>query len=59
MDIRVEFNPFRNVENIVEVEKQVGDSMYLTVYRSSLEQERSIEIGGAYGLDFKLRWEVE
>ena len=59
LDLRVEFNPFRNVENVVELEKQVGDSLYLTLYRSSLEQERSVDLGGAYGLDFKLRWEVE
>ena len=59
VDLRVEFNPFRNVENVIELEKQVGESLYLTLYRSSLEQERSVDLGGAYGLDFKLRWEVE
>lgn len=59
VDLRLEFNPFRNAENYLEMEKQVGDSVYLTLYRTSLEQERSVKIGGAYGLDFKVRWEVE
>jgi hypothetical protein len=59
VDVRLEFNPFRNAENYLELEKQVGESFYLTLYRTSLEQERSIDIGGAYGLDFKVRWEVE
>jgi hypothetical protein len=59
VDLRLEFNPFRNAENYLELEKQVGDSTFLTLYRSSLEQERSVKIGGAYGLDFKVRWEVE
>jgi len=58
-DVRLEFNPFRNVENYLELEKQVGDSFYMTLYRSSLEQERAVNLGGAYGLDFKVRWERE
>jgi hypothetical protein len=59
VDLRLEFNPFRNAENYLEMEKQLGDSVFLTLYRTSLEQERSVKIGGAYGLDFKVRWEVE
>ena len=59
MDLRLEFNPFRNAENYIELEKQLGDSTFLTLYRTSLEQEHSVKIGGAYGLDFKVRWEVE
>jgi len=51
MDLRLEFNPFRNAENYIELEKQLGDSTFLTLYRTSLEQEHSVKIGGAYGFN--------
>jgi len=58
-DMRFEFNPLRTAENTLELEREVSDGIYVTIFRSSMEQDRSLEIGGAYGVDFKMRWDVE
>jgi len=58
-DMRFEFNPLRTAENTLELERELSDGIYVTIFRSSIEQDRSLDIGGAYGVDFKMRWDVE
>ncbi|MCK6521737.1 translocation/assembly module TamB domain-containing protein [Myxococcota bacterium] len=54
-----EFNPFRLNDQYLAVEKQLAHNVYLNVFWASFQRERNLSIGGAYGADFKVRWEAE
>ncbi len=41
------------------VEKRIARRLFMTAYWSSIEYDRSLDIGGAYGTEFKLRWELD
>jgi hypothetical protein len=41
------------------IEKNVSRNLYTSLYWSRQQRERNLNIGGAYGLDIKLRWELE
>jgi autotransporter translocation and assembly factor TamB len=46
-------------DSYLAAERELYDNLYLNVYWSSEQRERSLDIGGAYGADFKVRWESE
>ena len=46
-------------DSYLAAERELYDNLYLNVYWSSEQRERSLNIGGAYGADFKVRWESE
>ncbi|MCB9743310.1 MAG: translocation/assembly module TamB domain-containing protein [Alphaproteobacteria bacterium] len=54
-----EFNPFRLDDQYLAVERNLTGNIYLNLFWSSYERERDLSIGGAYGADFRVRWEVE
>lgn len=54
-----EFNPFRLDDQYLAMEKQLTNNVYLNLYWASYQRERNLAIGGAYGADFRVRWEVE
>jgi len=41
------------------VEKNLSRNLYTTAYWSSQQRERYLDIGGAYGVDLKVRWEID
>jgi len=41
------------------VEKNLRSNLYTTAYWSSQQRERYLDIGGAYGVDLKVRWEID
>lgn len=41
------------------VERRLAKRLYATVYYASKQQGRSLDIGGAYGAEFKFRWELD
>jgi len=58
-DVIGEFNPNRPADTYLGVEKQLTQSFYMTFYRSGLEEDHGMSLGGAYGADFKLRWDYD
>ncbi|MEE2751396.1 MAG: translocation/assembly module TamB domain-containing protein, partial [Myxococcota bacterium] len=56
-DVIGEFNPNRPVDTYLGVERQLTEGLYVTFYRSGLEEDHGMELGGAYGADFKVRWD--
>ena len=41
----------------VSVERRLAERMYASAYLATQQEGRSLPIGGAYGTEFKLRWE--
>ena len=41
------------------IERRLAKRLYATVYYASKQQGRSLDIGGAYGAEFKFRWELD
>jgi hypothetical protein len=58
-DVIGEFNPNRPADTYLGVEKQLTQNFYMTFYRSGLEEDHGMNLGGAYGADFKLRWDFD
>ncbi len=58
-DVIGEFNPNRPADTYLGVEKQLTQNFYMTFYRSGLEEDHGMSLGGAYGADFKLRWDYD
>jgi hypothetical protein len=46
-------------DTYASVERRIARRLYLTGYWASREQGRSLSIGGAFGADFSLRWELD
>ncbi len=46
-------------DTYASVEKRVARRLYLKAYWASVQEERYLNIGGAYGTEFKLRWELD
>jgi len=46
-------------DTYLAAERELYDNLYLNVYWSSEQRQSSRNIGGAYGADFKVRWESE
>jgi hypothetical protein len=54
-----EMNVTRPEDFYLSVEKRVAQHLYLTTYYASIQYERSLDLGGAFGSELQLRWEVE
>ncbi len=54
-----EMNVTRPEDLFVSVEKRLARRLFATTYYSSIQYERSLDIGGAWGAEVKLRWEIE
>jgi len=46
-------------DRYLALEKALARNLYLRLFWSSLERERSRELGGAYGADVEVRWEAD
>ena len=46
-------------DTYLAAEREVYDNLYVNLYWSSEQRERSLDIGGAYGAEFKVRWESD
>jgi hypothetical protein len=57
MDLIWELSPVQSFDSYLAVEKQSAENFYVSFFHASEEQDRSLEIGGAYGADFKFRLE--
>jgi autotransporter translocation and assembly factor TamB len=45
-------------DKYVSLEKRIAQRMYLTGYWAGIQEDRSLPIGGAWGTEFKFRWEI-
>jgi len=54
-----EMNLTRREDWYLSLEKRIARRLYLSSYYASEQYERSLAIGGAFGAEFKLRWEIE
>lgn len=54
-----ELNMVQFGDTYASVEKRIAKRLYMTGYWASTEQGRSLSIGGAFGTDFSLRWELD
>ncbi len=54
-----EINVTRPEDWYASLEKRIARRLWVTTYYASIQYERSLNIGGAFGTEFELRWEVE
>ncbi|MFH1463292.1 MAG: translocation/assembly module TamB domain-containing protein [Pseudomonadota bacterium] len=54
-----EINLMRREDWYVSLEKRMARRLFMTTYYAGEQYERSLDIGGAFGAEFKLRWEIE
>lgn len=59
VDLRWEFNLVRPEDNYVRAQKRIGGIWSLSGWYASLQRDRVLPIGGAYGVDVTARWEIE
>jgi hypothetical protein len=59
LDLKWEFNPLRPNDNYVTASKRLGGIWNLAGWYASLQRDRALPIGGAYGVDVLARWEIE
>ena len=57
--LRLEQNLNRVSDSYVSLEQKLARKLYLRGYYATEQQDRYISIGGAYGLDFNVRWELD
>ena len=57
--IIVEQNISRFSDTYVGVEKRLADRLYARSYFASEQLGRSLAIGGAWGAEFNVRWEID
>lgn len=57
--VLLEQNLSRTSDTYIGLEKRLARTLYARSYWASMEYGRSLNIGGAYGVDFKLRWELD
>jgi hypothetical protein len=59
VDLSWELNLVRPEDNYLEVERRIGGVWSLAAWYATLQRERVLPIGGAYGVDVTARWEAE
>lgn len=59
VDLTWEFNLGRPDDNYVRVDKRVGGVWSIAGWYATLQRERVLPIGGAYGIDVTARWEMD
>lgn len=59
VDLRWEFNLVRPEDNYVRADKRIGGIWSLSGWYATLQRDRVLPIGGAYGVDVTARWETE
>ena len=59
LTIAGEVNVIRPEDWYTSLEKRIARRLYITTYYASIQYERSLDIGGAFGTELQLRWEVE
>lgn len=55
----LEQNLSRTSDTYIGFDKQLARTLYMRAYWASQQYGRSLPIGGAYGLDVNLRWELD
>ncbi|MEQ1500899.1 MAG: translocation/assembly module TamB domain-containing protein [Myxococcota bacterium] len=58
VDLKWEFNLVRPNDNYVTASKRIGGIWSLAGWYATLQRERALPIGGAYGVDVVARWEI-
>ena len=43
----------------LSVERRLAEKLYATAYAATRQEGRSLPIGAAYGVEFKLKWELD
>jgi len=59
LTIAGEVNVIRLEDWYASLEKRIARRLYVTTYYASIQYERSLDIGGAFGTELQVRWEVE
>jgi hypothetical protein len=59
IDVKWELNLVRPNDNYVTATKRIGGVWSLAAWYATLQRDRVLPIGGAYGLDVVGRWEIE
>lgn len=59
VDLSWELNLVRPEDNFFQVERRIGGVWSLAGWYATLQRDRVLPIGGAYGVDVTARWEAE
>ncbi|MCB9678841.1 MAG: translocation/assembly module TamB domain-containing protein [Alphaproteobacteria bacterium] len=59
IDVTWEFNLGRPEDNYVRFDKRVGGVWSIAGWYATLQRNRTLRIGGAYGVDVTARWETD
>ncbi|MBX2799100.1 MAG: translocation/assembly module TamB domain-containing protein [Myxococcales bacterium] len=59
LDLTWELNLIRPDETFVSAQKRIGGRWSLSGWYATLQRDRVLPIGGAYGVDVTARWEIE
>ncbi|MCB9692546.1 MAG: translocation/assembly module TamB domain-containing protein [Alphaproteobacteria bacterium] len=59
VDLTWEFNLGRPEDNYLRVDKRVGGVWSIAGWYATLQRDRVLPIGGAYGVDVTARWEMD
>lgn len=59
VDLRWEVNLVRPEDNYVRADKRIGGVWSLAGWYATLQRDRVLPIGGAYGIDVSARWETD
>lgn len=59
VDLRWEMNLVRPEDNYVRADKRIGGVWSLSGWYATLQRDRVLPIGGAYGVDVSARWETD
>ncbi|MEZ4316499.1 MAG: translocation/assembly module TamB domain-containing protein [Myxococcota bacterium] len=59
IDVTWEFNLGRPEDNYVRLDKRIGGVWSIAGWYATLQRDRVLRIGGAYGVDVKARWETD
>ncbi len=54
-----EVNVIRPEDWYASLDKRIARRLYVTAYYASIQYERSLDIGGAFGTELQFRWELE
>jgi len=57
--VHLEQNPFRVSDTYLAFEKRFAQNLFASTYWAREQEERYLAIGGAYGLDVGVRWELQ
>lgn len=59
VELMWEFNLGRPEDNYVRIDKRIGDVWNIAGWYATLQRDRVLPIGGAYGFDLAARWEIQ